>query len=111
MMVSYCLVQLLDDVCTKNGWGAPSYSLHSTSSAGGLGHSDLQLFLYHIRIPAMGVTFQPTKLSPSVDEAQRIAAEYCLVQLGYPGLDCKSLLMAKDSAGREKFHSFRVRAG
>ena len=105
MMVSHCLVQLLDDVCTKNGWGAPSYSLHSTSSAGGLGHSDLQLFLYHIRIPAMGVTFQPTKLSPSVDEAQRIAAEYCLVQLGYPGLDCKSLLMAKASAGREKFHS------
>lgn len=42
----------------------------------------------------MGMTFQPTKLSPSVDEAQRLAAEYCLVQLGYPGLaDCKSLLI------------------
>ena len=93
-MVSCCLVQLLDDVCTKNGWGAPSYSLHSTSSAAGLGHNELQLFIYNIRIPAMGMTFQPTKLSPSVDEAQRIAAEYCLVQLGYPGLaDCKSLLM------------------
>ena len=90
-MVSYYLVQLLDEVCTKNGWGAPSYSLHSTSgaaSAGGLGHNDLQLFIYHIRIPAMGVTFQPTKLSPSVDEAQRIAAEYCLMQLGYP-MDCE----------------------
>ena len=88
-MTSYYLVQLLDDMCNKNGWGAPSYSLHSTGSAGGLAHNDLQLFIYHIRIPAMGVTFQPTKLSPSVDEAQRIAAEYCLLQLGYP-MDCKS---------------------
>ena len=88
---SYYLVQLLDEVCTKNGWGAPSYSLHSTSSGTpGLHgpHNDIQLFIYHIRIPAMGVTFQPTKLSPSVDEAQRIAAEYCLMQLGYP-IECK----------------------
>ena len=90
-LISYYLVQLLDEVCTKNGWGAPSYSLHSTSTAGGMGHSEIQLFLYHIRIPAMGVTFQPTKLSPNVDDAQRIAAEYCLMQLGYP-MDCKLIL-------------------
>ena len=88
IMEAYCLVQLLDDVCTKNGWGTPSYSLHSTSSLTGASHSELQLFLYNIKIPAINIPFQPTKLSTSVDEAQRIAAEHCLMQLGYP-VDCK----------------------
>ena len=87
-MESYCLVQMLDDVCTKNGWGTPSYSLHSTSSLTGASHNELQLFLYNIKIPAINIPFQPTKLSTNVDEAQRIAAEHCLMQLGYP-VDCK----------------------
>ena len=65
----------------KQGWGVPVFTLHSTtSSTSGV---DLQLFIYHVRINALGVTFQPTKLSPSVEDAQKIAAEYCLIQLGY----------------------------
>ena len=61
----------------KEGWGVPLYTLHSTTSG------MAQLFIYHVRINALGVTFQPTKLSPSIEDAQKIAAEYCLLQLGY----------------------------
>ena len=81
IMESYCLMQLLDDVCTKNGWGTPSYSLHSTGSLTGASHSELQLFLYNIKIPAINIPFQPTKLSTNVDEAQRIAVNMQLMQL------------------------------
>ena len=74
-MICYCLVQFLDEMCTKNGWGAPIYNLHTISSGAGL-------FFYDVSIPAIGVTYKLTKLSPNVDEAQRFAAEHCLMQLG-----------------------------
>jgi len=76
----------------KQGWGAPVFTLHSTtSSATGV---DLQLFIYHVRINVLGVTFQPTKLSPSIEDAQKIAAEYCLLQLGYSyTTECKCVLV------------------
>lgn len=33
---------------------------------------------------ALGMTYIPSKLSRSIEEAKVIAAEYTLVQLGYP---------------------------
>jgi len=69
-------LQLLDEVCQKNQWGAPIYTLHSTVTNEG------QLFLYKVTIPPLGNTYQPTKLCRSVDEAKGFAAEYTLSHIG-----------------------------
>ncbi|KAL3842384.1 hypothetical protein ACJMK2_020404 [Sinanodonta woodiana] len=79
----FCYCQILEEVCQRNGWGVPSYQLHSTITTDGSG--DMQLFLFKVTIPAMPSTpFQPNKLSKSIDEAKIIAAEYTLTQLGIP---------------------------
>lgn len=70
--------KLLEEICQKNNWGAPLYVLHSTSAG-----EDI-LYLYKITVTAIGVTYIPSKLSRSVEEARNTAADYALVQLGYP---------------------------
>jgi len=69
-------IQILDEVCQKNNWGSPIYTLHSTAS------NDGQLFLYKVTIAPLGNTYQPQKLCRNVDEAKSFAAEYTLSQLG-----------------------------
>nr|XP_006818851.1 PREDICTED: APOBEC1 complementation factor isoform X4 [Saccoglossus kowalevskii] len=75
--------QYLEEICNKNNWGNPVYTLHSTR-----GHENVQLFLYKVSVPALANhfpnSFQPNKLCPSVDEAKSYAAEYVLIQLGVP---------------------------
>ena len=39
----YFLSQVLEDVCQKNQWGSPVYTLHST-----VGPQDMQLFLHKV---------------------------------------------------------------
>ncbi|XP_053384141.1 APOBEC1 complementation factor-like isoform X2 [Mercenaria mercenaria] len=78
-------IQILEEVCQKNGWGSPNYQLHSTMGRDGGG--DVQLFLYKVAIPALTANsgpFQPNKLSRTVDEAKNYAAEFVLQQLGIP---------------------------
>ncbi|XP_071099976.1 APOBEC1 complementation factor-like isoform X3 [Haliotis cracherodii] len=85
-------VQVLEELCQKNGWGSPIYQLHSTGGGGG----DMQLFLFKVTIPALAsqnpAPFQPNKLCRTVEEAKSFAAEFVLLQLGvsvenpdYPG--------------------------
>lgn len=79
------VTQLLEEICQKNGWGTPSFQLHSTVTRDGSG--DVQLFLYKVTIPALATTappFQPTKLCRTVEEAKTLAAEFCIQQLGIP---------------------------
>ncbi|KAK6191265.1 hypothetical protein SNE40_002998 [Patella caerulea] len=75
-------VQILEDLCGKNGWGSPIYQLHSAVQR------DSQFFLYKVTIPALAsqnpAPFQPNKLCPTVEEAKIFAAEYVLTQLGIP---------------------------
>ncbi|XP_015764160.1 PREDICTED: probable RNA-binding protein 46 [Acropora digitifera] len=71
--------QLLEDVCQKNQWGSPVYTLHST-----VGPQDIQLFLHKVSIQGLGTQYQPPKLCRTVEEAKSYAAEYTLQQLGVP---------------------------
>ncbi|XP_041365782.1 APOBEC1 complementation factor-like isoform X2 [Gigantopelta aegis] len=79
-------VEILDEMCQKNGWGTPIYQLHSAVHREGAG--DMQLFLFKVTIPALASQnpnpFQPNKLCRSVEEAKSYAAEYVLAQLGLP---------------------------
>lgn len=70
-------VQALEEVCQRNNWGQPLYSLHSTGG-------DSPLYHYKVTISSLGTAYLPSKLSHSVDEAKLIAAECALIQLGYP---------------------------
>ncbi|XP_074660883.1 APOBEC1 complementation factor-like isoform X2 [Tubulanus polymorphus] len=72
-------LQVLDEVCTKNGWGSPSYQLNSA-----LGQDGSQMFLFKVTVPAMSHPFTPTKLCRTVDEAKSLAAEFVLTNLGIP---------------------------
>ena len=69
---------ILLEICQKNGWRHPLYTLHSI-----LGPEDETLFLYKVTIEAMAVTYQPNKLSQRLDEAYYLAASYTLEQLGF----------------------------
>ncbi|XP_070532793.1 APOBEC1 complementation factor-like isoform X3 [Ptychodera flava] len=77
-------VEYLEEICNKNNWGTPVYTLHSTRAP----DSSVQLFLYKVSVPALAGhfpnSFQPNKLCPTVDEAKNYAAEYVLIQLGVP---------------------------
>ncbi|XP_064383811.1 probable RNA-binding protein 46 isoform X2 [Halichondria panicea] len=75
-------VQLLEEVCAKNGWGSPHYNLHSTSSQNQSGED--VLFLFKITIAAVGYTYMPTKLSRTVEDARVLAADHTLSSLRYP---------------------------
>ncbi len=78
------MLQILEEVCIKNGWGPPHYNLHSTSSQKQSG--DDVLFLFKITIPAIGYSSMPTKLSRTVEEARCLAADHVL-----PSLGCQTL--------------------
>ena len=80
MFVSW---QMLEDVCTKNNWGSPVYSLHSSTSTTASGDPDT-LFLYKATVVGIGMTYIPSKLCRNLAEAREIAAEHALIQLGYP---------------------------
>ncbi|XP_032219249.1 probable RNA-binding protein 46 isoform X2 [Nematostella vectensis] len=69
--------EILEDVCQKNQWGSPVYTLHST-----LGPQEVQLFLYKVSIPGLATQYQPPKLCRTVEEAKNYAAEHTLQQLG-----------------------------
>ncbi|XP_027051802.1 probable RNA-binding protein 46 isoform X2 [Pocillopora verrucosa] len=71
--------EVLEDVCQKNQWGSPVYTLHST-----VGPQDIQLFLHKVSIPGLATQYQPPKLCRTVEEAKSYAAEYTLQQLGVP---------------------------
>ena len=50
-------------------------------------------FIYsQVFIPALGTTYIPSKFSRTTEEAQCAAAEYSLIQLGYP-LEGKNMYM------------------
>lgn len=76
-------MQLLEDICQKNNWPPPVYTLHSTSSSNQhiLVGEDV-LFLYKVTLGAVGMTYMPSRLSRTVDEARCIAADYTLSNLG-----------------------------
>lgn len=69
--------QVLEDLCQKNQWGSPVYTLHST-----VGPQDIQLFLHKVSLPGLGTQYQPPKLCRTVEEAKSYASEYTLQQLG-----------------------------
>lgn len=77
------LCQALEEICQKNSWGSPIYSLHSSTSTTPSGEPDT-LFLYKVTCVGVGMTYIPSKLSRNLAEAKEIAAENCLIQLGYP---------------------------
>lgn len=82
-------VEILEELCIKNGWGSPSYQLiPSTNSAG------FTLFMCKVSVPhcsQFGNFIQSGKLSRNIDEAKIFAAESILYHLGYftnePGSD------------------------
>ncbi|KAL4225766.1 APOB1 complementation factor [Mactra antiquata] len=78
-------IQILEEVCQKNSWGAPNYMLHATINREN-GSGDMQLYLYKVSIPALSSNgpFQPNKLSRTVEEAKTYAADFVLQQLGIP---------------------------
>lgn len=78
-----CILQLLEEICQKNNWGSPIYSLHSSTSTTPSGEPDT-LFLYKATIVGIGMTYIPSKLCRNLPEAREIAAEHSLIQLGYP---------------------------
>uniref|UniRef100_V5H892 Putative heteroproteinous nuclear ribonucleoprotein r rrm superfamily n=1 Tax=Ixodes ricinus TaxID=34613 RepID=V5H892_IXORI len=84
-------VQILLDVCHKNGWGEPQFQLHtvpvpgSESGSPDSSNAHNQLYLYKVTLPdlpAANNTFTPSKLCRSVEEAKDFAAEHVLGQLG-----------------------------
>ncbi|XP_071851340.1 probable RNA-binding protein 46 isoform X2 [Apostichopus japonicus] len=76
------IAEVLEDLCNKNKWGTPQYTLLSSMQG------ELQLFVFKIQIPALAPNypngFQPTKLCATPEEAKVFAAEHVLVHLGYP---------------------------
>ena len=80
---AFPMLQMLEEICQKNGWGSPIYSLHSSTNTTPCGEPDT-LFLYKATIVGVGMTYIPSRLCRNLAEAREIAAEYALVQLGYP---------------------------
>ena len=80
---NYDFVQLLEEICQKNNWGSPIYSLHSSTSTTASGEPDT-LFLYKVTVVGIGMQYIPSKLSRNLAEAREMAAEHALIQLGYP---------------------------
>ncbi|CAN8010451.1 unnamed protein product [Ixodes pacificus] len=84
-------MQILLDVCHKNGWGEPQFQLHtvpvpgSESGSPDSSNAHHQLYLYKVTLPdlpAANNAFTPSKLCRSVEEAKDFAAEHVLGQLG-----------------------------
>ncbi|KAK3698365.1 hypothetical protein RRG08_022926 [Elysia crispata] len=78
-------VQLLQDLCQKNNWGAPVYQLHSAIQKDAFRDTSAQFFLYKVSIPALpNHLITPNKLCRTLEEARIFAAEYTLKSLGIP---------------------------
>ena len=73
--------QILEEICQKSNWGQPIFTLHSTTANT---TDDEALYLYKVMVPGLSMTYIPAKLTRNIDEAKIIAADYSLVQLGYP---------------------------
>lgn len=71
----------MEELCQKSNLGQPIFTLHSTA---GTNPDEEPLYLYKVMVPGLSMTYIPAKLTRSVEEAKVIAAEYALVQLGYP---------------------------
>ena len=74
-------LQILEDICQKSNWGQPIFTLHSTTANT---TDEEALYLYKVMVPGLIMTYIPAKLTRSIEEAKVIAADYSLVQLGYP---------------------------
>ena len=72
-------VQILEEICQKNNWGSPIYTLNATSPT-----AEGSVLQYKVTVPALGTTYIPSKFSRTIEEAKCVAAEYSLIQLGYP---------------------------
>ncbi|ESO01760.1 hypothetical protein HELRODRAFT_112672 [Helobdella robusta] len=86
-------VQLLEELCQRNGWESPVYQLHSTISNC---PNEQQLFVHKVLISNINSNpFMASKLCRNVDEAKRIAAENVLMSLGvsckgtFPSIHCQ----------------------
>ena len=77
---SFLILQILEEICQKSNWGQPIFTLHSTTA----NTDEEALFLYKVMVPGLSMTYIPAKLTRSIEEAKVIAADYSLVQLGYP---------------------------
>lgn len=75
-------VAILEDLCQKQFWGAPSYQLLTTQ-----GPDSRQLYVYKVSIPTLASLYphqpyyQPSKLCTTIEEAKNFAAEFVLSQL------------------------------
>lgn len=74
-------LQILEEICQKSNWGQPIFTLHSTASTS---PDEETLYLYKVMVPGLSMTYIPAKLTRSTEEAKIIAADYSLVQLGFP---------------------------
>ncbi|RUS84130.1 hypothetical protein EGW08_008104 [Elysia chlorotica] len=78
-------VQLLQELCQKNNWGAPVYQLHSAFQKDAFRDTSSQFFLYKVSIPALpNHLITPNKLCRTLEEARIFAAEYTLKSFGIP---------------------------
>ena len=73
--------QILEEICQKNNWALPIFTLHSALSGV---PTEEPLYICKVYMAALGMTYIPAKLSHSVEEAKSIAAEHTLTQIGYP---------------------------
>ena len=56
------------------------FTLHSTTPTN---PEEEPLYMYKVTVPALSMTYVPAKGTKRIDEAQTIAAEYSLSQLGW----------------------------
>ena len=73
--------QILDNLCQKSNWGQPIFFLYSITANN---TDDAALYLCTVMVPGLNTTYIPDKLTCSIEEAKDVAADYSLVQLGYP---------------------------
>jgi hypothetical protein len=76
---------MLEDICSKENFGLPAYTLHTTTGVDSDG-KELGLYTYKISIPALfsGGQLSSNKLAKNIDEAKNEAAEYALLQIFAP---------------------------
>ncbi|XP_072163108.1 APOBEC1 complementation factor-like isoform X3 [Diadema setosum] len=76
-------IQVLEELCNKNSWGLPQFTLLSHRTSG-----DVQLFVYKVTIPALASNYPdgmtPQKLCQTPEQAKNFAAECMLASLGVP---------------------------
>ena len=70
-------ITILEEVCVKNYWGLPSYTVNSVTQM-----PDGYYYQYKVVIPVLRLTFLSAQFSRSSEEARSLAAEVALAQLG-----------------------------